>query len=198
MLAARKSVNAGDLARSVLLTVPAPLIDEIPDPGEPGKADREVVVLKSGASEGKPWRRKPRLQVRLQGEHSIPKIRRLLALALALDDGSYTLAIDPEDRPVPTEPDPQSLQQIKALQDDVDRLRAVVSVLSFDPLRDGVVSSQDARYIMGLDPQTRLTANAVRRRFRLLATIYHPDSPYGDNARMSQLNQAVSVLLGRS
>ena len=64
-LAHARGVNAGDIARSVLLTLPAGAIADFPDPGGPGLNDRETVVLKSGAQAGKPWRRKPRLQVRL-------------------------------------------------------------------------------------------------------------------------------------
>ena len=64
-LANVRDVNVGDLARSVMLVVPAEAIAATADPGEPAANDRETVVLKSGRGAGKPWRRKPRLQVRL-------------------------------------------------------------------------------------------------------------------------------------
>ena len=62
-LAERRGVNAADLARSVMLIVPEKAIDDYADPGDPPKSDRETIVLKSGPAEGRPWRRKPRLQL---------------------------------------------------------------------------------------------------------------------------------------
>ncbi len=53
-LAERRRVNAGDLARSVLLLVPRDVVARYPDPGEPAPDDREQVVLKSGPSANKP------------------------------------------------------------------------------------------------------------------------------------------------
>lgn len=194
-LAEKNGVNVGDLARSILLTLPARTIAGYPDPGLPAADDREQVVLKSGAAKGRPWRRKPRLQVRLPGDHDARTIRKALALALALDRGSHSLALeDGTEKP----PDPRLTARIDGLREEVDRLRAVVSVLSFTPLEDGVITRQDARHVMGIAPSAPLTTAQLRRRFRLLATIYHPDSPYGDHARMSQLNQAVAHLLGRT
>ena len=64
-LAVKRHVNVGDLARSILLVMPANFVADFPDPGEPAAEDRETVVLKSGPAEGRPWRRKPRLQVRM-------------------------------------------------------------------------------------------------------------------------------------
>ena len=60
-LAQSRKVNVGDLARSVLLLVTCDVVAKYPDPGEPTLADREHVVLKSGRSANKPWRRIPRL-----------------------------------------------------------------------------------------------------------------------------------------
>ena len=60
-LAQSRKVNVGDLARSVLLLVTCDVVAKYPDPGEPTLDDREQVVLKSGPSANKPWRRIPRL-----------------------------------------------------------------------------------------------------------------------------------------
>nr|CAM75035.1 DnaJ-class molecular chaperone [Magnetospirillum gryphiswaldense MSR-1] len=54
-LAARRHVNVGDIARSVLLVMPPSAIQGFPDPGDPEAGDRETVILKSGPSQGRPW-----------------------------------------------------------------------------------------------------------------------------------------------
>src|SRR3990167_8077822 len=92
-LARRRNVNAADLARSVLLLLSSETIAAAPDPGEPGPGDRETVILRSGPSEGRPWRRKPRLQVRLQLGSDAKTARRALAVALALDRGEAKLEL---------------------------------------------------------------------------------------------------------
>ena len=84
-LAERRGVNAGDIARSVLLVVPMDDIRDYPDPGDPRPEDREVVILKSGAARGRPWRRKPRLQVRMASGYDAITLRRALAIALAME-----------------------------------------------------------------------------------------------------------------
>jgi len=94
VLANARGVNAGDLARSVMLTLPEKVIAGFPDPGGPGLDDRETVVLKSGAQAGKPWRRKPRLQVRLPAGHDMPTIRRALGIALALEQGKVAFTLE--------------------------------------------------------------------------------------------------------
>ena len=98
-LAERRRVNAGDLARSVLLLVPRDVVARYPDPGEPAPDDREQVVLKSGPSANKPWRRKPRLQVRLPDGFKIPEIRRALGMALAMEEGGVSLTLEKGRKP---------------------------------------------------------------------------------------------------
>ena len=51
-LAESRGVNVGDLARSILLTVPADVIERLDDPGEPPADDREAITLKSGRNPG--------------------------------------------------------------------------------------------------------------------------------------------------
>jgi hypothetical protein len=100
-LAARRRVNVGDLARSVMLVFSPAVIEAHPDPGDPSPGDRELVVVKSGPAQGRPWRRKPRLQVRLPPGVEIPAIRRALALALALDEGGLAVRLDDGTPPPP-------------------------------------------------------------------------------------------------
>lgn len=206
-LAARRRVNVGDIARSALLVMPEAAIARYPDPGEPPAEDRETVILKSGPSQGRPWRRKPRLQVRMAPGYEVTFIRRALAMALAMDRGELELRIDdprairaaapPPPPPPPPPPAPLHAEHGRALEavnEEIERLKAVVAVLSFEPLAAGVNTRSDALHVLGFPPGMRPDRRAVRARFRMLATIHHPDSHYGSHMRMSQLNQAMELL----
>jgi hypothetical protein len=187
-LAGRRGVNAGELARTVLLLMP----DEaagFPDPGEPKPGDRETVILKSGANQGKHWRRKPRLQVRLGGGRDPAGIRRALALALAMDQGDYTVKIEDGRRP-------SSDQRLKETRAELKRLRDQIKTLSFEPLDHGITRRADALYVLGFPPDARPGTDEIRKRYRNLAAIHHPDSSQGEHRRMSQLNEAVAKLTG--
>lgn len=196
-LAESRQVNVGDLARSVLLVVPAEGVEQFADPGEPPSHDRETVILKSGPAEGRPWRRKPRLQVRMPPGHSIPFIRRALGLALALSEGKLAVSISdpaaPVQRPAP-EPVPAPAIEAEPEADELDRLRAIISTLAFEPLAEGVRTRSEALHVLGFQPGAKPDGRVVRAKFRLLATIHHPDSDHGDHQRMSQLNQAMALL----
>lgn len=185
-LAERHGVNAGELARAVLLLMPADAA-QFPDPGEPEPGDRETVILKSGANEGKNWRRKPRLQVRLVSGHNTTGIRRALALALAMDRGDYTVRIEDGHGP-------SSDQRLKEARSEITRLRYQLKAMFFEPLEQGVGSRADALYILGFRPDAMPEPDEIRKRYRKLAAIHHPDSSQGDHKRMSQLNEAVATL----
>lgn len=208
-LAAKRRVNVGDIARSVLLVMPAPVIAAMTDPGEPEAGDRETVILKSGPAQGRPWRRKPRLQVRMAPGFEVAFIRRALALALAMDSGRLALRLvdpnaprpepkpAPKPEPPPPPPPPQqpdTSRAIEAANEEVERLRAIISVLAFDPLPHGVANRDEALHVLGFPPGARPDKRTIRARFRMLATIHHPDSHYGSHHRMSQLNQAMEFL----
>lgn len=193
-LAVRRRVNAGDLARSVLLVVPESVIRDFPDPGEPDIGDRETVILKSGTAKGRPWRRKPRLQVRMAPGFEIEFMRRALAIALALEQGeTQVLLASSDDADGPGDGSGATGREVVD-PEELIRLRTIVSVLSFDPLSDGVRSREDALYVLGFPPGRIPDGETVRARFRMLATIHHPDSPHGDHRRMSQLNSAMDIL----
>ncbi|MDP7391143.1 MAG: J domain-containing protein [Alphaproteobacteria bacterium] len=186
-LAERRRVNAGDLARSVLLLVPRDVVARYPDPGEPAPDDREQVVLKSGPSANKPWRRKPRLQVRLPDGFKIPEIRRALGMALAMEEGGVALTLEEGRKP-------KLRDRLKKAEGDVDRLKGAVMALAFEPLDNGIRTRADALYVMGFPPNARPDQRAIRARFRMLAIIHHPDSGFGHHERMTQLNEALSTL----
>ncbi len=186
-LAERRRVNAGDLARSVLLLVPHDVVARYPDPGEPAPDDREQVVLKSGPSANKPWRRKPRLQVRLPDGFKIPEIRRALGMALAMEEGGVSLTLEEGRKP-------KLGDRLKKAEGEADRLKGAVMALAFEPLSNGIQTRADALYVMGFPPNARPDQKAIRARFRMLATIHHPDSGFGHHERMTQLNEALSML----
>ena len=187
-LAAARRVNVADIARSILLALPAEVIRGYPDPGGPAPGDRQTVVLKSGPAKGRPWRRKPRLQMRLAAGYDPATVRRALNLALAVAGGGATIGL------VTPGADAALEDALRRGRDEIERLRTVVSVLSFEPLKNGVKSRGDALHVLGFLPQSRPAAPALRARFRLLAAIHHPDSTYGDHQRMLQLNTAMELL----
>ena len=215
-LAARRKVNVGDIARSVLLVMPPEAVAAFADPGEPASDDRETVILKSGPALGRPWRRKPRLQIRMAPGYSVETIRRALGMALSLEQGAFRVRLEDPNAPPPSPPPPEPpppandaypsverrrgvrelSQKLAAVGDEIDRLKAIISVLAFEPLPDGVQTRAEALYILGFAPGDTPDARTLRAKFRMLATIHHPDSNHGDHHRMSQLNQAMEVLRG--
>jgi hypothetical protein len=184
-LARRRGVNVADLARSVALMVPAETLATVPDPGEPEADDRETVVIKSGPSAGRPWQRKPRLQVRMAPGYSVAALRRALGVALAMDRGEAAVLID-----APA----LGLGAIGTDREEIDRLKAMVTALAFDPLEEGVRNRAEALHVLGFPPGARPDSQALRARFRILATIHHPDGETGSHHRMSQLNSAMELL----
>lgn len=206
-LARRRGVNAADLARSVVLVVPPALLAAFPDPGEPAKGDREAVIVKSGPAKGRPWRRKPRLQVRFTPGTPIPVLRRALGLALALEgqeigislaglEDAESAAREARETWTPDKKDRRESKTQDEIKDDEElaRLRAIVSVLAFEPLPGGVKTKAEAHHVLGIAPGRGPGIGELRARFRKLAAIHHPDSGYGSHERMSQLNAAMDIL----
>ena len=79
-------------------------------------------------------------------------------------------------------------------ENEIKRLRLIVGALSFKLLPHGVRTRGEALYVMGFPQNAKLGPDLVKSRFRMLASIHHPDSAYGDTRRMSQLNQAMAKL----
>ncbi len=166
-LARRRRVNVADLARSVVLMVPPGTVAAFPNPGGPERDDRETVILKSGTARGRLWRRKQRLQVRMSPGYPLDMVRR----TLALDRGEMAVHVD------------ETMEQMRrrASREEMERLGAIVSVLSFEPLADGVKSRDDAPHVLGFSPGARPGLKALGARFRGLASIHHQDSSHGDH-----------------
>ncbi len=186
-LAQIKKVNVGDIARSIMLTMPNDIINSFPDPGEPTREDREKITLKSGDYEGKVWRRKPRLQARLPAGYQPIMLRKALGLALALATKQKNLHL----QDVLEEP---YIETISKLQKQNTRFFEAIQKLSFQPINGACTTATEAFYIMGLPREPRPTDEVIKKRFRELANIYHPDGILGDHERMSQLNLAFTFL----
>ena len=211
-LAARKSVNVADLARSILLVLPEDSIKNFADPGEPQLADREKIILKSGLSKGRLWRRKPRLQVRLTPGYEISFVRRALNLAVVLDSEHYLINVQKQEvdsshndkftnqnGTVFSQSITNNIHQVYNVTDqkvsqEGKRLQEVISALSFTPLPGRLSSRTDALHILGFFPTERPDRRAVRSKFKVLAKIHHPDNNFGNHQRMSQLNAAMDLL----
>jgi hypothetical protein len=183
-LARRRGVTVAELARSVLLIVPAGVVAAYPDPGEPAPDDRDTVLIRSGPAKGRPARRKPRLQVRLHPGEEPAMVRRALALALALERGDLAVSVAP----------PGEAEMTAREKNELGALRTVVAALSFEPLHGGIKSRADALHVLGFAPGAMPDGAAMRARFRRLAAVYHPDAEHGDTGRMAQLNAAMALL----
>jgi len=83
---------------------------------------------------------------------------------------------------------------MREAHDELERLRTVVAALQFDPLPGGIVTRDQALYVLGFPPGSIPDQGALRTRFRRLATVYHPDGKDGSHLRMSQLNAAMEML----
>ncbi|NQW09366.1 MAG: J domain-containing protein [Alphaproteobacteria bacterium] len=190
-LAGQRGASPADLARAVLLLLPEGALTRIPDPGQPLPHDREAIALRSGASKGRVLRRKPRLQMRLPAGYAHADLRRALALALTLAGGEAELALV-------TEADRKAGTAVENARDDLTAenttLRALLADLAIPLLDRGIQTRADALFVLGFAPGTLPDNGTIRRRWRRLAMIYHPDSAFGDHERMSLLNQALSRL----
>ncbi len=192
-MAENRSVNAADIARSIALVVPAEAINAFPDPGEPEAKDRETVILKSGKSKGRPWQRKPRLQVRMGAGYDVAFLRKALAVAMALEGKRAHLHLEAPDHGLA----PQALfaeaRQNEA-REEVKKLQNIVSILAFEPYPGGIRTPDEAIHVMGFPPGEIPDQTALRTRFRMLASVLHPDSGFGSHSHMSQLNAAMDIL----
>jgi len=168
-LAERRGVNAADLARSVMLIVPEKAIEDYQDPGDSPKGDRETIVLKSGPAEGRPWRRKPRLQLRLPPGFSVITVRKALQMAIDFDAGDVNMRVEKSD-------------VLAAERAALEEARALKKRQAEPPVE----------LLQSREELERL--RAIRSKYRVLAAIHHPDSNYGSHQRMTQLNAAMEIL----
>jgi len=168
--------------------MPEDKIRRFPDPGGPIQTDRDLVLVKGGASKGKTLRRKPRLQVRLRPGYDVSIVRKALNIALKLKHGALELNLDKIDE----RPDRNTLNL--ELIKEINVLKKIISTLAFDPLESGISNIAEALHVLGFAPNDRPNKAAIRVRFRKLAAIHHPDSICGNHQRMTQINAAMEFL----
>jgi hypothetical protein len=87
-----------------------------------------------------------------------------------------------------------NVEALKDLEEEIIRLRAVVFLLSFEPLSDSVTTWQQALHILGVVPGWNPLVYMIKAHFRLTTIIHHPDSGYGSQKCMSQINEAMDLL----
>lgn len=180
-LAARRGQPLGTLVAAVLALVPEPLVEAFPDPGQ---SDQYELSL----------RRHPGLRITLAPGLDEGLIRRALAVALALERGEFAPSSAAGEAPRGGMPLRLTRTGNPALDETIERLRTLVSVLGFVPLPDGVRSRAEALHVLGFPPDANPDRETIRAKFRMLATIHHPDGEYGSHLRMAQLNAAIALL----
>jgi hypothetical protein len=115
-------------------------------------------------------------------------------MALAIDRGEIDISLNGiDDENVEEAPVSDDSIVIEACE-ELERLRSIISVLSFDPLPRGIRWREDALHILGFPPGSPPDGKVLKTRFRTLATIHQPDSGRGNHDRMSQLNEAMNHL----
>ena len=80
------------------------------------------------------------------------------------------------------------------MSDENATLRGLISDLAMPVLPRGIQTRSEALFALGFPPSAVPDVSTIRRRWRRMAMIYHPDSAFGDHDRMSQLNQALEKL----
>ncbi len=187
VLCRKKKVNPGDIARSIILTVNKDVISKTEDIGEPSEEDREFFFAKTDKKKQKPIKRKPRIQLRMPDGHDTIFIRKALTLATLFDEGKTDLKSECEHTKK------KAIKHDKLL-DENERLKAIIYALMFEPLKKEISSKEEAFYILGFQPFEKPTLTHTKQRFRMLATIHHPDSELGSDERMKQVNEAFNFL----
>jgi hypothetical protein len=190
-LARRRRVDPADLAQAALAILPDAAVRDFPDPGGPTDMDRDTVLVKSGPDKGKVTYRKPRLKMTLSGGIDIAHARRALNLTLAIDRGVLSISEPPKEQAPPSPAHDE-------LGGEIARLEALVAAISFDSADETVRSREEALHVLGYSPLSRPDAAALRARFRMLATVHHPDGALGNTQRMAQLNAAMAMLTGKA
>jgi hypothetical protein len=83
---------------------------------------------------------------------------------------------------------------LRKSQEDHEHLQNLVKSLYFEPVPGGVLTYDQALYVLGFAPDSDPDVREIRQRFRRLATVYHPDGKNGCHQRMSQLNAAMELM----
>ncbi|MGF7173311.1 hypothetical protein [Azospirillum doebereinerae] len=165
-LSALRGSTPSDLASAALLLVP----DAAGDPGESDEDGRAGLALRSC----------------VRGSDSA--IRRALAAAVALADPGF--------RVVPAADVGRLEAAVETLGYRNKTLAHALKRLSFQPLDGRVTELRDAVQMFGFVNEWCFDEDQVRRRFRELAPVYHPDTGVvACRERMGQLIDARNLLV---
>jgi len=187
-LAAARGADPSSLARAALLLF-GDRAAEAPAAEEGGEPDFERVVVLTAA--GRPRARlvRPRLRLSLPAGTDPAEARRALARMVAVSDPeAYRLVPAIEAR--------EAEEEARRHEERAARLAEALSAVAFRPLPGGPKTVAQAAWMLGFQSEWGLTVEAVQRRYRRLAPVFHPDGGLlADSERMSQLATAKSILL---
>ncbi|RJF84693.1 J domain-containing protein [Azospirillum cavernae] len=165
-LAAARGTDAGALALAAQLLLP----DGADDPGESDTEGAAVLVLRASVG----------------GDDAA--LRRALAAAVALADPGF--------RVIPAGDVGRLEAAVETLGYRNKTLAHALKRLSFQPLEGQITEVRDAALMFGFLSEWCFDEDLVRRRFRELAPVYHPDTGVvACRERMAQLIDARNILI---
>lgn len=188
-LAERNGVTLAEILESAMVLATPARLEAIADPGEPEPGDLAVTVVPLANGQSRTFRRKPCLKIRGPMGLDPPLIRRLLAFALALDDGDGWRLVPVAEVTRPYHQIATLERRIHAL---VDMLRQQYPNVTEEPPRN----LRQATALMGFPNEWCLDEASINKRFREMARVFHPDTGLAACAqRMNSLLEARKLLL---
>ena len=220
-LAQKYEMNVGDLARSTLLLFPKDVIENYKDPGEPEGEDREEITIRRGATAGRVWRRKPRLQMRLMKGVQLLHIRKALQLFYDISTNQVAVQLLQAENTRLNASASESIQDIeKALkggfvvekreknvhtrlnQEQVATSsvedQAVLKEILFSQSGQEVKDRKDACRYLGFDPKEKLWEEKIEKREDFIRKLYE-QTPQGTRPvedYLAELARAAGFLRG--
>lgn len=165
-LAAARGTDAGALAQAAQLLLP----DGAEDPGDRDAEGAAVLTLRASVT----------------GDDAA--VRRALAAAVALTDPGF--------RVMPAGDVGRLEAAVETLGYRNKTLAHALKRLSFQPLDGQITEVRDAALMFGFVSEWCFDEDLVRRRFRELAPVYHPDTGVvACRERMAQLIDARNILI---
>jgi hypothetical protein len=124
-----------------------------------------------------------RIRLSVASQWDRPTVRRVLGFIAGISQGERVVKSTTEERDL--------RRDLESAQGRVRQLMDFIARISFAVLPQGIVTKEDARYVLGLTPTAPTDAATVSERFRQLAAVYHPDMGLpGSHDRMIQLTAA--------
>ena len=187
-LARRNGVTLSEIVEAAMLLATPARLEHIADPGEPDPGDLVVSVVPLASGQSRTFRRKPSLKIRGPMGLEPALIRRLLAFALALDDGDgwRLMPLDEVTRPY---------HQIAALERRIQSLVEVIRRQHPHVTEEPPRNLRQATALMGFPNEWCVDEAALNKRFREMARVFHPDTGLAAcPKRMNSLIEARKLL----